>query len=473
MYMTTELNLDITTYNINDIEKLFRFKSNSKYSQSDVELREYEIRQQLLSSGHINKKIERDIILFLSEAKRKLIDVKCKIDLPTSIPKDYKLDPDNYPVSETAPLREENIIEKTKTPFIYTQPGDYYPGILNPIEKRINTKLICIDTLFRSNYKDKSTDFIYTLPAYINNVVSMQLIASEIPHTWNSISKANQNNQMMIQINNVRATDGSGNLLGGYQNYQFTINIPDGNYVSTTFQTIINNILLNQTEDDNGTPTWALRFLTIVIEPISMSTIIRANNSMVDSISGNALPCPYESTNPYYSPEFEFTVTFNIASDPTRPIYQNLGWILGFRNSIYNVNVTNDYTSYIDSNAGAVRYKGYLKSESSFTSAIDNYIFLEIDDYHNNFPTDTIISANGVKSSYLGKNIMARITLTSDSNTIMDGNISDMIFKKREYFGPVKIEKMRIRLLNRFGNVIDLKQNDYSFVLELKQLYNN
>ena len=204
-----------------------------------------------------------------------------------------------------------------------------------------------------------------------------------------------------------------------------------------------------------------------------MSTIIRANNSMVDSISGNALPCPYESTNPYYSPDFEFTATFNIASDPTRPIYQNLGWILGFRNSVYNVNVTNDYTSYIDSNVGAVRYKGYLKSESSFTSAIDNYIFLEVDDYHNNFPTDTIISANGVKSSYLGKNIMARITLTSDSNTIVDGNISDMIFKKREYFGPVKIEKMRIRLLNRFGNVIDLKQNDYSFVFELKQLYNN
>lgn len=66
---------------------------------------------------------------------------------------------------------------------------------------------------------------------------------------------------------------------------------------------------------------------------------------------------------------------------------------------------------------------------------------------------------------------MARITLTSNAYTVAIDNAQDNIFKKREYFGPVKLEKMRIRLLNRFGDTIDMNENDYSFLLEVTQLY--
>ena len=78
---------------------------------------------------------------------------------------------------------------------------------------------------------------------------------------------------------------------------------------------------------------------------------------------------------------------------------------------------------------------------------------------------------NNETSSYLGKNIMNRISLTSNPNTVLDNTAADMTSKKREYFGPVKLEKMRIRILNRFGDVLDMNKNDYSFVLEINQLY--
>ena len=39
-----------------------------------------------------------------------------------------------------------------QTPFIYTQSDNYFKGELNPIEKRVITRGICIDTLFRPNY---------------------------------------------------------------------------------------------------------------------------------------------------------------------------------------------------------------------------------------------------------------------------------------------------------------------------------
>ena len=44
--------------------------------------------------------------------------------------------------------------------------------------------------------------------------------------------------------------------------------------------------------------------------------------------------------------------------------------------------------------------------------------------------------------------------------------------KTREYFGPVKLEKLRIRLLNKFGHVIDMNQNDFSISFEIKENYN-
>jgi hypothetical protein len=63
------LDLDINNYNINDLEKFFRLKPNSKYTAADIELKEYQIREQLLNSGHINNRFKRDLIDFLEIAK--------------------------------------------------------------------------------------------------------------------------------------------------------------------------------------------------------------------------------------------------------------------------------------------------------------------------------------------------------------------------------------------------------------------
>jgi hypothetical protein len=43
--------------------------------------------------------------------------------------------------------------------------------------------------------------------------------------------------------------------------------------------------------------------------------------------------------------------------------------------------------------------------------------------------------------------------------------------KTRRYNGPVNIKKIHVRLLDRFGDVIDLNNMDYSFTLELEILY--
>ena len=71
----------------------------------------------------------------------------------------------------------------------------------------------------------------------------------------------------------------------------------------------------------------------------------------------------------------------------------------------------------------------------------------------------------------LSNNILGRITILPTDYTYIVDNASDLIFKERDYFGPVTIEKLQIKLLDHYGNEIDLNYNDYSFALEFTQIY--
>jgi hypothetical protein len=50
-------------------------------------------------------------------------------------------------------------------------------------------------------------------------------------------------------------------------------------------------------------------------------------------------------------------------------------------------------------------------------------------------------------------------------------NGSDYIEKKREYFGPVNIQKLKCQLLNQYGETINLNNMDFSFSLEFESAY--
>jgi hypothetical protein len=233
--------------------------------------------------------------------------------------------------------------------------------------------------------------------------------------------------------------------------------IPCGNYTAEQFARMMNNRFM----DASG----GLEFLRVEIDPTTSATVFRINSDTFE---------PRSAAQAGYVPEdFYFVLDFTLAQEPNRPLYRNMGWMLGFRKKWYNVKYGAIHRSYNDISANAITYNGYLRSESYFGNFIDTYLFVEIDDFHNNFPTDSIISlVDPETNAYIGKNIIARIAIPSGIETaiIMD-NASDRIFKRRDYFGPVNMEKIRVRLLDRFGDVINLNSSDFSFTLEAKQLY--
>ena len=419
-----DLDLEITNYTIEQLESFFKLPPN--YDETIIKDKEEELQQKIKNSDELSKKKKNDILTFLNKAKQVLLE------------------------------KQKPVIKHVDPPITHTKQEEFIPSDLNPIERRVTTKQLCIDTLFRENYdKTKSTDYIYKLPNPINNIVSVQLTSFEFPNMIQLFSSENNTDTFNISLYNVNSGeyDNDGNII--YTDTEYTIKIPNGNYMSSNFVTIMNNILLN-------TDSIGLKFLKLEIG-IQTNTIIRAYN--VDIDKSDVAHFPYDASDNYYSPDFYFKLNFKI---PNNPIYKTAGWMMGFRKEEYTI-TQNEYYLNLEDNNIPIVFEGYISSESSYGSTLDNYVFLEIDDYHNNFPTNTFVSING--TSYIGKNILARVVLTTGINTIVTDNASDCIFKKREYFGPIKLEKFRIRILNRFGDVINLKKNDYSFVLELKQLY--
>jgi hypothetical protein len=304
---------------------------------------------------------------------------------------------------------------------------------LNPVSDRKTIQnVLCVDTLFRPHYNNTvSTNHIFHLAEPINNVTSIKLSALELPNMWYGFSSHNNSNVFYISTYNCP---------DGIPDKTHKIEIPPGNYNASDFPEKLNELFVTL---GNG-----LQYVSVEVDEITTHTFFRTGgNKQPDGITAYAIGIN--------DPSFNYTIDFSLPGETkTTHIQQkSAGWTMGFRKSIYS----------------NIPHTEYLESETSYGSNFYQYIFLEIDDFQRNFSSNTIISSKG--DSNLGNNILARITVSSGHNTNIIENGSDLVFKKRNYFGPIRLEKLHIRLLDRFGEVIELNGNDFSFALEIEKLY--
>ena len=332
--------------------------------------------------------------------------------------------------------------------------------------KKIN---INIDTAYRNNYDNtESTDFTYVLPQPIHNVTSMKLVSNEIPHMWYVFNDKNQTNTFRVEIFNYVHPDDIAIPENVDENFHslvfrdssFNVTIPQGNYLSGDFIDVINNFFLNT--------NFGLDNLIFEIDETTSHCIFRARTHNDEPYIE---PAPFETTSVYYSANFSFNIYFDVpAISPERPLQKNAGWMLGFEKASYtNINInntTNIATAMTRFPDKIYVHKGYLESESSYGRSTLQYFFLEINDFTGkNINSDSIISSVG--NTFVGNNVLARISVTDSPNTIIFTDSSDNINKNRNYKQPVTINKLHIRLLDKFGDVIDINRNNYSLLLEL------
>jgi hypothetical protein len=180
-------------------------------------------------------------------------------------------------------------------------------------------------------------------------------------------------------------------------NLEGNIIIPDGNYSIENFVLILENSL-NNFFNTSGIPL--NRFIVSYDIPTQKITISNTTNTFTMNLLRNI-----EHVN----------------------IYRTLGWAMGYR---------------------VVKYSG-LKSyttEGVYNGFATDYIFFVLNDY-NNSQSENIMAM--YSNSYIGNNILAMIPLNTNSFQTCFDNGSDFIEKKRDYFGPVNIQRIKVQLLNQ------------------------
>lgn len=457
-----QIDFNINNYSIQNLEDFFKF-STKNYTEYDIQRNIQLMKTKLLNCKELNDTLKEEINTFLN---------KSRIILTSNI----EMNSRNHNFN---PTKNTDI----NTVYNYKYPN----GIINPVERQTQTKTVCINSLFRANlFKTNSCSFDYTFPIPIENVINMKVSFVEIPIFWYSISSSKKNNTFTIQLFNMAGVP--------QPNTTNTIVIEDGNYTTDVLITYLNNYFFYT---NNG-----LQFLIFSISDINAKVILRAKTTIDNDTNAYY---PFVS-GPYYSPNFYYIITFSSVeffdatdstsskttvdclnikkpcptstpecnnntqkcSTPYATYLASSASILGFKNNQYTVNYDNSHYDY----STATTYNCYLQSEYAYGRDIFQYLFLEINDYHNNFTTDSVISIIG-NNNYLGNNIIAVIPITGNSNSIMYNNSSDGIVKCREYFGPVRLNKLTIRILSQYGTVLDLNGYDYFIILELQQLYTN
>lgn len=367
-------------------------------------------------------------------------------------------------IFNSIPTLENVQITNTNKNTSNTFENKYIKSELNQIRRDVVKSILNVDSLFAKNRSlktFKTNDFMYDTPEKLQNVISMRLASVEIPNIWYNISESLGNNTFKIQVLNYN--DGSGN----YINSEHIIKLPDGNYCATDMEEYLNNYFINNKQ--------GLDFIMFTIDKLTGSSIFRAVDCDDDAILNR--PIPYDIDDKYYSPNIVFKFNFNYNKNEFLEEYnlfyyqQTLGWYLGFDNPFITVTKDDVYVDKYITNANKIiEYKNYVKSERFYSNSIKRYIYLDCIDFQNNFKSTVLANLGGYNGS-VSKNVLARIPITTGSNTILINNNSDFIFKQRNYFGPVTISKLNFRILDSFGNLLPLNNNDYSLALEITQIY--
>jgi hypothetical protein len=360
-----------------------------------------------------------------------------------------------------------------------------------------------------------ATNYIAHLSEPLTNVVNIEVKSVEIPKTWYVFSDNYGTTSFQVETSTNKSTltidEGNYNLISGDENNLITV---------------LNNAISLHTDlskNEVGTP-------------MAIEFVYKSHKQKVDIINRFQQDISFN----WYIPDVAGSCGGNGAGSK---VDYNLGWLLGFRTTFTLISSNSTYNN--------------IHSQSLVDVNGTTYLFITLDDFNNNKPSNVVIAAAepvtsgfslpsyyndqtmntkyGRGTYYPGKDGQPgyecvdvadednneRGCGTADLNTDLRSNLTqkqefsvnqllqaqsgssadrygspeptDLLYtindldrvdwnttlsytntegeNQRRYFGPVKLTKFKIRLVNNKGYDVDLNGRDWSFKLKVTQQY--
>lgn len=448
------MDLDINNYN--NEELIGVLKLGLEFSKEELNNAITNFKNIIESNNDFSPSYKKELQEFFNKAKRRLMVKTTSIHNSNNF-NDYKNPPSennnfpfhSYSVSNNVDslndyndnyTEKEHLLSKQTTGKIISSltninnnPLQYQRIPVDNINGYNQNRIISsyvFNSQFRKNFLNTTPeDCEFQMPNSINNVISISLSGFQFKNTMFAFSSYKYTNQIYIE------EDTSGGTIGGI------VTIPDGNYDENSFPSVLEYNINSQIIDANISPEDSNYRFTVSIDPNTHFLTIsnNENNFTIKTIVENKIN--------YRLNDIDDKNNISVSS-----IINTMGYQMGFRNVEYS------------------NEKSYT-TESIFTNEAYRYIYFSLDDFNNSNLDRTYGVLPG--QNILDDNILAIIPLSSDN---FDRNYIDnrnYVNKKREYSIPINISKIRVKLMDYLGDLINNNYNDFTFSLEITKIRDN
>ena len=279
--------------------------------------------------------------------------------------------------------------------------------IMKGVSKPLKEKIVNIDTKYRTDYDYRSyASANMVFGEKLSEVRSMEIVSVDIPITFYNIFENNdcqQTGNNYLRIKN----GGTSKILTMTPNY----------YTDISFVAEINNQLQN----------------------LSLSTDI--SYSVVNNKSF------FKSKVSTYSLATNVDMCGNVYDSN---IQNNLGWVMGFRDTSYNLTTSG------------------IASECILNLKTPRHLFLALNEFSQGNSNSFVSPLEKTNQS---KNIIAKICIPSNvkfGDTLCVNKANGLLVSEvRKYLEKVNIQRMNLQLLDDAGRVIQLNGTDFSLCLKL------
>ena len=379
---------------------------------------------------------------------------------------------------------------------------------LNPNLKNTISRFVNLDSQFRpftTGTESSSTDYTLDLSDPLTNVLSMRMYSYQIPYCWYVIDTTYGNTCFWITLTKDDVT------------YTVLIAVPPGNYTPTQFADTLNTIL-NALFTNLPIPA--------VVYDVNNGklTLYLYGGKKTVTIDGSPVDFTIDETT--LITFFDYSAKLQCETNCVNKAFylnQSLGWIMGFRSPFVYVNpsgnigtgivdlngtkylilVIDDYNQNHVNNGlvSITEYSNVLKLPSYYSPdlpytclaatpndgvnseytktqimlpsaprTLTNSQLYTINEINKNRNNNTNHRAKAPTSTDILAMIPIKPTGLSTGSLIIEfsGSLQDNI---RTYFGPVNIDRMRVRLLNDKGNVLNMNGADWCVTLICDCLY--